>query len=111
MSGCKAALQTKRRKTVAEEIEDFTEIWGAEEMISFFEDTYALVKLYDVTEEFDWLRDSVGAEDVLNSRIIQTTYLMSRIAELHAGKLCTIKMKHRHLHKRIEELSDGSDEE
>lgn len=44
----------------------------------------------------------MGEEDKTNVRLIRTVYLMSKIAESHAGTLVTIKVRFKDLWKRME---------
>lgn len=92
------------RKTLEEEIDSFFDMWGSDEMTQFFEDTLPLCALYDVDfeQEDDWVKDLVGEEDAQNVRMIRTVYLMSKFAERHAGKLCSLKMQYKDLYKRME---------
>lgn len=89
-------------KTLESEINKFLESWGSKEMTSFLHDIIPLFELYDVDEEDDWVRDAVGESNLQNVRLIRTVYLMSRIAEFHAGKLCIINMNFKNLWKRMQ---------
>lgn len=97
-----------RKKELSEEIDSFLDTWGAEEMISFFEDVNELVHLYNVDENVDWLKDRVAEEDVKNVRIVRTVYLMSLLAHHFAGKLVNLNVRHKDLWKRIEEHHDDN---
>lgn len=85
-----------------EEINLFLESWSSKEMIGFLDDVIPLIELYDVDENDDWVKDAVGEENERNVRLIRTIYLVSRIAESHAGKLSLINMRFKGLWKRIE---------
>lgn len=92
----------KKKKTIEDEIIDFLNSWGSDEMTSFLRDIIPLFELYDVDEENDWVKEAVGEEDERNIRLIRTVYLVSRIAEFHAGKLCFIKMNFKNLYLKME---------
>lgn len=92
------------KKPIEKEIEEFLELWGCKEMISFLRDIIPLFELYDVEDEDDWVKEAVGELDERNVRLIRTVYLMSRIAEFHAGRLCNLKIRYPDLYKRIEKL-------
>ncbi len=74
---------------------------------NFIRDTIPLFELYDADEEADWVEKKVGKENTQNVRIIRTIYLISEIAEMYAGKFCTIKMKCPKLWQKMEELTEG----
>lgn len=80
-------------------------------MSAFLRDIIPLFELYDVEQEDDWVADAVGDEDTRNVRLIRTVYLISRIAEFHAGKLASMKIRFRDIHRRMEKdsmvIADG----
>ncbi len=90
------------KKTTRELINLFLEDWDCEAMQSFFRDAIPLIELYDVEESDDWLKDKVGEDDERNVRLIRTVYLVSRIAEFHAPRLCSLKIKYKDLWKKLE---------
>src|SRR5215475_13166437 len=92
----------KKKKTLEQEINEFLEKWDGRKMHDFIRDIMPLFELYDVDEEDDWVRDKVGEENLRNVRLIRTVYLVSRIAEFHAGTLCSIKMNFKNLYLRME---------
>lgn len=97
------------KQTIEEEINSFIEMWGYKEQIAFFRDSVPLLELYDVIEGDDWVHDSVGG-DIDNARtvrLIRTVYLVSKLAEFHAGLLCTINVRFKHLWRRLEKLDNG----
>ncbi len=89
------------KKSLQDEINEFLMVWDCETMNGFFREIADLFDLYNVEEEDDWVKDEVGDEDERTIRLIRTVYLISRIAEFHAGKLCTLKMQFRDLWKRM----------
>lgn len=95
------------KKTIEEEINDFLDVWGSEEMISFFNDLLPLFILYNIDiDEQDWVEKEVNLEDVQSVRVAQTAYLLIRFAEKHAGKLCSLKIQFKDLPKRMEKLNE-----
>ena len=94
------------KKTLEQNIEEFLEVWNCEAMTSFLRDIIPLFELYDCNEEEDWVRDAVGEEDELNVRLIRTVFLVSRIAERHAGKLAMIRMRFGRLYKKMEKYNE-----
>lgn len=94
------------KKTIEQEVNEFLEIWGAKELVSFMKDLIPLFELYDVDENDDWVRDQVGELDERNVRLIRTVYLMSYIAEQYAGKLCSVSVRFKNLWKRLERQID-----
>lgn len=91
-----------KKKTLEEEINEFLQTWDCEQLTSFLRDIIPLFELYDVEDEDDWVKDAVGTDNERNVRLIRTVYLVSRIAEFHAGKLCSIKMNFKNLWQRME---------
>lgn len=89
------------KQTLEAEIESFVESFGSKELCAFFKDVFPLFELYNVEEDDDWVKDTVGELNVKNVRLIRTVYLMSKIAENHAGKLCLINMNFKNLWKRL----------
>lgn len=98
-----------RKKSIEQEINDFLDIWDCRALTTFLRDIIPLFELYDVEDEDDWVEKEVGgdAENVRTVRLIRTVYLVSRIAEFHAGKLCTINIGFKQLWKRMEKQGLG----
>jgi hypothetical protein len=92
----------KSKKDIEDEITDFLEFWDADRQIAFLKDILLLFELYDVDDENDWVRDAVGESDERNVRLIRTVYLLSRIADFHAGILCSVNIKFKDLWKKLE---------
>ena len=93
---------TKKNFNVEKEINDFLQIWDFDQMTSFLKDVYDLFDLYNVDEENDWVADIVGKSDTRNVRLIRSVYLISRIAEFHSAKLCSINIRFKNLWKNLE---------
>lgn len=91
-------------------INEFLDSWDCKQHMRFLEDMIPLLELYDVDEEVDWVKDAVGAENERNVRLIRTVYLVSRIAEFHAGNLASIRSHFRDLYKRMEKEGLSIDE-
>jgi len=99
----------KKKKTIEQEINEFLESWDCKQQIAFLRDIIPLFELYDVEDEDDWVKDAVGESNERNVRLIRTVYLVSIIAENHAGILCSIKMKFKNIFKRMQkDILDGS---
>lgn len=97
----------KKKKTLEDDINAFLESWDCTQLTAFLRDIIPLFELYDVEDEDDWVKDAVGEENERNVRLIRTVYLVSRIAEFHAGKLCSIKMNFKDIYKRMEKEGIG----
>lgn len=95
----------KKKKNLEQEINEFLEYWGCDQMSAFLRDIIPIFELYDVDGEDDWVADAVGDENTQNVRLIRTVYLVSRIAEFHAGKLCSISIKFKDIYRRLEKES------
>ena len=92
----------KSKKTLEDEINEFLEYWDADQMCAFLCDIGPVFRLYDVDEENDWVKNAVGEEDERNVRLIRTVYLISRIAEFHAGKLVGVKVNFKNIYQKME---------
>jgi len=88
--------------SIEEELNGFLELWGGVEMTSFLEDIIPLMELFDVDETDDWVLDAVGPEHIHTIRIARSIYLISKIAENHSPRLCSLKVKFPGLWKRME---------
>ena len=95
-----------RKKTLEQEINAFLEIWDCKKLCAFLRDIIPLFELYDVEDEDDWVKDAVGAEDERNVRLIRTVYLLSRIAQFHAGPLCRTNIEFKNLWERMEKQGE-----
>lgn len=95
----------KKKKSLEQDINDFLECWDCDQMSAFLRDIIPLFELYNVDEESDWLRDAVGDEEAHNVRLIRTVYLVSRIAEFHAGRLAIIRVRFKDIFRRMEKES------
>jgi hypothetical protein len=95
------------KKDLNQEINDFLDVWGAQEMIEFFNDVMPLVNLYNIDmdkEDGDWVSNLVDIEDLRAVRVARTAYLLIRFAEKHAGKMVSLKVQFSGLPKRMEKL-------
>lgn len=101
----------KTKKTIEQEINEFLEKWDCKQLTLFVNDIIPLLQLYDVDEEDDWVRDSVGEDNLRNVRLIRTVYLISKIAENHSAALCSTKMNFRNIFKRLEDTVDEHEQQ
>ncbi len=92
-----------KRRTLEEDINSFWNKWGGIELIQFLKDIIPLFQLYDVEDENDWVEAEVGKENELEVRLLRTIYLVSKIADKHAGRLCRLTTCFKGLWIRMEE--------
>ena len=92
------------KKNIEAEINEFLEMLDVNSMISFLTCAFTLTELYNVEEEEDWVEKLVGPEQVITIRSIRTVYLMSKFAELQAGKLASTRVRFKDLWKRLEKI-------
>ena len=97
-----------KKRTLDQEINEFLEFWDGDQMCAFLRDIIPLFELYDVEEESDWVTEAVGSENERNVRLIRTVYLISRIAEFHAGKLASVKINFKEIYKKMERHGEVS---
>jgi len=92
------------KKTIEQEINEFLEIWNWKQMVAFLRDIIPLFELYDIKDEDDWVQKEVGGtmENVQVIRLIRTVYLVSKICEFHAGKICMLNVHFKNLWQRME---------
>ena len=103
----------RAKKTIDVKINDFLADWDHVDMKNFLEACGEVFFLYDVDENDDWVRKEINPEstdnDLANVRMIRTIYLVSKMADLYAGKLCNLKIKHPKLWKDLENECDKKD--
>lgn len=92
-----------RKLKLEQELIEFTKLWNCEELVAFLRDIIPLFELYDIEDEKDWVEEAVGEEDSRNVRMIRMIYLVSKIADFHAGRLCRLNSEHKRLWKRMED--------
>jgi len=95
-------MHKKQKKTLEQEINEFLNVFGKNDLSNLLTDILPLLELYNVTEDKDWVRDAVGDEDCKNVRLIRTVYLMSWFCERHTSKMVSIKTKFKDLWRRLE---------
>ena len=92
------------KKTLEDQINAFLEMWDVDRQVAFLKDILPLFELFDVEDEKDWVVEAVGEGNQVHFRLLRTVYIMSTIAEKHAGRLASIKVNFPELHKRMEEV-------
>lgn len=95
-----------KKTTIEEELAFFAGLWDANRLCDFLRDIIPLFELYNVDDDKDWVLDEVGSENVRNVRMIRMIYIVSKIAENHAGVLAKIRSHHKDLYKRLEKEAD-----
>lgn len=91
-------------KSIEDEINDFLKVLEEENTLDLLHQMFHVYDLYDVDADNDWVRECVGEDNLHNVRLIRTAYLLSKIADLHAGRLALIKIKFGGLWKRLEDI-------
>jgi hypothetical protein len=92
------------KKSLEDQINDALDFWEYKKQIAFLQDVIPLFELYDVEDESDWVKNAVGEDNEMNVRLIRTVYLISKIAEKHAGALASFKMRFPNLYKKMENV-------
>lgn len=92
-----------KKKSLEDEITSFVEVLDFDKLTVFLKDVMPLFELFNVDDDNDWVANEVGAENERNVRLIRVVYLLSRIADFHAGRLCAINVHHKGLWKKLEE--------
>lgn len=93
-----------KKKTLEEDINNFLETWDYKQQVAFLRDIIPLFELYNVDDEDDWVEKEAGGdeENIRTVRLIRTVYLVSRICDFHAGRMCSINIKFKNLWKNME---------
>ena len=92
-----------RPKTIEEHINLAINTWGFKDLSSFMDDIIPLVQLFDFDKNNDWLLKDLIPEDRNNVRLIRSMYIISKIAENHAGNLVKFKATLPKLYLKLEE--------
>ena len=92
----------RNKKSIEDEINEALNFWGVDQMTSLLDDLVEIYRLYDVDEDYDWVVDKVGEENHVSIRLIRTVYLISKLANKHAGALAGFKIKFPKLCERME---------
>lgn len=98
----------KKTQTLEEEINEFIEYWDQDKIISLLRDTIPFFELFDISDEEDWVSDAVGEENQATIRWIRTVYLVSKMAEIQAGRLLYVNTKFKRLWRRMENANMGT---
>lgn len=98
--------------TPEEEIERCFQYFFPDKFREFIKDTVPIFDLFYMHDDGqdDWVEKEVGEENKHTVRAIRTVYLMSKLAEKHAGLLCALKSAHPKLWLRMRKLC-GQDED
>lgn len=91
-----------KKKDIESELIDFWTLYPPTEMEKFIRDVIPLVDMFEKYEDEEWLNEAPTLQETLNIKLIRGAYIMSRIAELHAGRMCRIKNAHGDFWKRLE---------
>lgn len=95
----------KKKLQVSEEVSLFLERYTLEDLQSLLKEILGLIDLFNVDEQNDWLKDLVGEDNCDNVRLARVVYIISRLAEFHAGKLLKIRLEFPHLWERMEKVA------
>jgi hypothetical protein len=95
------------KKPLEDRLLDFLGIWDLKALQGLLIELYEIYALYDVDEDDDWLEKDDGGKNVRNVRLIRTVYLLSRIGDLYAGKLCRSSAANKNLWKELEDVKES----
>lgn len=91
-----------KKRLIQDEINLFLETWDQKQLTDFIRDITPLFDLYDINDESDWVSEAVGEDEQQVVRLIRTVYLVSRLCDFHASKMCSINCHFKDLWKRME---------
>lgn len=93
-------MMSKKVKSIENEINEFSELWGADEMLSFIQDTAEIIQIYNITDKAE-----IENEYNIGVRVVRTVYHLSYLAEKYSGIMALIKAKHPKFYERIEKAA------
>ncbi len=93
----------RKKKTLEQEINEFFEEFDPSQQYLLLQHLYDLFHIYDIDEKGN-LTGIVAKDDERAVRVCRIVYLLSRIAEFHAAKLITCKIKYKDLWRRMEQI-------
>src|ERR1700722_16802691 len=89
-------------KTLETEVNDAINFWGIDKHTDFLEDILHILEIYGFQTK-EWI-DLPMEEEQITVRLIETIYMISKIADKHAGALASFKMTFPKLHERMEKI-------
>lgn len=93
---------------IDKEINAFLTEWDAKTFAAFLKDVLPVVEMYDVDDSGKLTVDHLVEGDQHHRDtviMVRTVYLMSRIADFHAGKLLSLRVAFKGLWKRLEDAA------
>lgn len=91
------------KKSLEQEIAEFMQFWDGHQMEKFLRDIIPMFEMFDIQDDSEWMNEGGSEEDAINIKMIRAAYIVSKIAENHAGKLARMKIDFKNLWKRLEE--------
>lgn len=95
------------RFTVEAQLNEFMDCIGDRGISIFLETAHPIVELFQ-NDENEWMLDvksqGIDEDDIKKLKIVRAAYLISRFAELNAGKMVELKMKYKDLWRRMEKV-------
>lgn len=94
-------------KDIQHQINEFLEVWNLDQQEKFLADVIPLFEMYyQIDKEGDIFEREDTAQNAATVRLLRSVYLISKLAEYHAGKLATVRMQWPNLWKKMEKTSD-----
>lgn len=88
-------------KGLEKDINGFLEYFDIPKLMDLIQDIMPLCELYSFNETEDWVKE-LKPDDHWDLRILRTVYLISRIADKHAGRLASLRVMYPKLYDRME---------
>jgi len=95
-----------KKKDIETQMVEFTKYFGSKKMVSFIEHLMPLMQVFHTNDQSDWVIDKVGVENERNVRLLVVAYIVSKMAENHAGTLVYINIHFKGLWKALEEEAE-----
>jgi len=89
-------------KELEVQINEFLEVWDLEQQEKFLRDVIPLFEMYFSLDKEGEIFEKENGEHEATIRLIRSVYLISKMAEYHAGKLASVKMQWPSLWKKME---------
>ena len=98
------AMEKMKKNYIERELNKFLEVWDYDKISEFFRFIEPLIKLYDISEQEDWVATEVGEDSALNVRLIRTVYIMSRLSHEFAATLVKLNCQFPRFFERLEHV-------
>lgn len=94
----------KKKLSLDEQLNEIMQLFDFESMCDLMKCLAELFKIYNVDDEDDWIEKLVGKDNLQNVVRVRTVYILSKIADTHASKFSTCKIRFGGVWKQLEKI-------